>query len=327
MTKKLLLGALITTPLIVINGMLALYLQGRVSIQETLRIGLLIGSYVFLIWLVNIVLVSKVSVPKNWFLYVLSFLIIGLIGLPIRWWITRSILIDSANFAGIPTYPVINAFVVNSIVWVIIELVRSGEQRKEAQATIDRLKIENLEAQKQSLIRQIQPHFLFNALSTLKSLISESQQDAEAYTVKLSHFLRYSFSNESAELTTLKEELQAVQNYIELQAIRFDNAFTHEIVIPDNVLSYKLPVFALQTLVENIFKHNYFGANKPLHFTIVYESGDLTVWNEKVGLKLTERNRTGLLNLKKRYELTNGSNISIVDNDQEFAVTIPLITP
>ena len=324
MTKKLLTGALITTPLIVINGTMAIYFQGGASLQDVVIVGLVISVYVFIIWLINIALATRVKVPQRWHLYVISFLVIGLAGLPIRLFVI-SILKDISTFDGFPNYPVINALVVNSIIWVIIEMVRTGEEKKQAEATIDKLKIENLEAQKQSLIRQIQPHFLFNALSTLKSLITENQKDAESYTVKLSNFLRYSFANESADLTTLKQELDYVNNYIELQAIRFEGGFTHEIRIPENVMQYKLPVFALQTLIENIFKHNYFNEKKPLHFTIEHVGEGITVRNEKIGLKLTDRNETGLLNLSKRYELTNGSSITILDNEEEFVVTIPLI--
>ena len=326
MTKKLLLGALITTPLIVTNGVLAIYLQGGIGIGETIRVGLIISIYIFFIWLINISLVSKLGVSKRWLLYLLSFLLIALIGQPFRWLVVSTIS-EPLNFPGIPLFPVLNALIVNSIVWVIIELVRSVEQKKQAEATIHKLKIENLEAQKQSLIRQIQPHFLFNALSTLKSLIAENQKDAEAYTVKLSSFLRYSFTSASEDLTTLEKELEYVQNYIDLQSIRFEGAFTHEVDIPEDVLRYKLPVLALQTLVENIFKHNYLSEKKPLQFNISYVSGRLTVWNEKVGFKLTDRNETGLLNLKKRYELVDGSEISIMDREDSFAVTIPLIAP
>ena len=324
MTKNLLIGALVTTPLIALNGVLAIYLQGGVGVRAVLVVGLLISLYVLMIWGINIVLFTSLKLASRWKLYLLSFLLIILFSLPLRL-LAVSVLTDLGGFSDIPNYPVINALVVNSIVLVIIELVRSGEEKKEAEALINKLKIENLEAQKQSLIRQIQPHFLFNALSTLKSLISEDQKDAEVYTVKLSNFLRYSFASETIDLATLKKELDFVQNYIELQAIRFEDAFTYSIEIPDKVLQYNLPVFALQTLVENIFKHNYFSDKKPLHFTIKYGENDLTVWNEKVGVKLTDRNETGLVNLNKRYELTNGTHISIIDNESEFAVTIPLI--
>ena len=326
MTKNLLIGALITTPFIAINGVLAIYFQGGIGIQETLTVGAVICLYIFLIWAINIGLIYKVNLPKKWQLYALSFSLVVLLGLPFRWLIIN-VLSEQGRFFEIPDFPVVNGLVVNSVIWVIIELVRSGEEKKEAEALIDKLKIENLEAQKQSLIRQIQPHFLFNALSTLKSLISENQKDAEAYTVKLSNFLRYSFASETIDLTTLNQELGFVQNYIELQAIRFEDAFTCDIDIPDEALNYKLPVFALQTLVENIFKHNYFSEKKPLHFTIKHVENSLTVWNEKVGLRLTDRNETGLANLNKRYELTNGTTISIVDKETEFAVTIPLINP
>ena len=326
MTRKLLVGALITTPLVAVNGVLATYFQGGLSVGLTLKFGLVVSLFIFSVWLINIGLVTKIKVSKRWHLYAISFGLVVLFSYPVRF-ILESIVTADDNFAGLPAYPAVNALVVNSIIWVIIELVRSGELKKQAEATIDKLRIENLEAQKQSLIRQIQPHFLFNALSTLKSLINENQKDAEDYTVRLSNFLRYSFASESTDLTTLEQELDFVQNYIELQSIRFEHAFKYNIEIPQEVMQHRLPVLGLQTLVENIFKHNYFSEQKPLEFSIVYKGGGLIVWNQKVGLKLTERNQTGLVNLNKRYELTNGSTISIVDNEEEFAVTIPLIAP
>lgn len=324
MINKLLFVACITTPLIVFNSVLPVYLRGQIGLQEAINAGVPIGMYAFFVWFVNVVLVSKVKASKNWQLYVPSFLIIYLANYPYRL-LARSIFPVSDNFVGNPAYPVISTLVFNIIVWVIIELVRSGEQKKEAQATIDKLRIENLEAQKQSLIRQIQPHFLFNTLSTLKSLIKKDQRGAEVYTVKLSNFLRYAFSSNSSDVAELNKELDFVRNYIELQAIRFDGAFTYMIEIPDRVLHSKLPVFALQTLVENIFKHNYFTDEQPLHFTITYAGDSLTVWNEKVSLQPNESNQTGLFNLNKRYELTNGSSISISDAEHAFSVTLPLI--
>ena len=324
MTRKLLIAAFITTPLIVFNGVLPIYLQGLLSAQGVLNMGVAIGTFAFFIWFVNIVLVSKLSNAKNWQHYCISFAIVASVSFPFRS-LARDVFPVEANFIVNSAYPTINAFVFNAIVWVIIELVRSGEQKKQAQATIDKLKIENLEAQKQSLIRQIHPHFLFNALSTLKSLIAENQKDAEAYTVRLSKFLRYSFASELTNLTPIEQELEFVQYYIDLQAIRFEDAFTYEIKIPNEVKSYSVPVMALQTLVENIFKHNYFSEKRPLHFSIKYAEDHLTIWNEKVGLKITERNNTGLVNLNRRYELTNGSTISITDTENAFSVTIPLI--
>ena len=324
MTRKLIITALITTPLIVINAVLPIYLEERVTMAEAINMASVIASYASFIWGVNIILVTKVKVAKRWILYVYSFAMVLAVSYPVRWLVGTEEAI-STNIIRNPAFPAVNAFVFNAIVWVIIELIQSGEQKKRAQALIDQLKIENLEAQKQSLIRQIQPHFLFNALSTLKSLIWENQKDAETYTVRLSNFLRYSFASESSDIITLKQELAFTMNYIELQSIRFEDAFTFDIDIPDGVLTKKLPVLALQTLVENIFKHNYFSEHRPLHFSITYADETLVVWNEKTSLKLTERNETGLANLNQRYELTNGASIVIEDSEKAFSVTIPLL--
>lgn len=324
MIRKLRSAAFFSAPLIAFNGAIPVYLQGKANLQEATITGLFICGIILHNWLINILLVVKLGSVKNWQRYLLSFLIIlGTSALLQQ----AAIRIFALNFFPVnrQDFPIVTSTFLNSIVWVILELVRSTEQKKEAQKMIAQLRIENLEAQKQSLARQMQPHFFFNALSTLKSLIAENPSDAERYTVKLSHFLRYSFSHQSADVMTLQQELDFTLTYIELQSIRFAGGFTYEIDIPKEVLPYHLPIFALQTLVENIFKHNYLGKEHPLHFTISYQHERLRVWNEKTGPRLTERNQTGLHNLNERYELINGSQISIEDYEKEFSVTIPLL--
>jgi LytS/YehU family sensor histidine kinase len=87
----------------------------------------------------------------------------------------------------------------------------------------------------------------------------------------------------------------------------------------------KLPVLALQLLVENIFKHNYLSEKNPLKFSIVTYENSLIVYNEKKSVKLTEKNNTGLKNLNTRYQLICNKNIQIIDTHDQFKVIIPLL--
>jgi LytS/YehU family sensor histidine kinase len=159
----------------------------------------------------------------------------------------------------------------------------------------------------------------------LKSLIKEDAEVAEDYAVKLSDFLRYSVDSHKTELVRLDQELTFVNNYIELQKVRFEDAFEFSYSIPPAVLSHKIPVFALQTLIENAFKHNYFTSKKRLNITITYQNGQLMVANNKVSIRLAERTQTGLSNLNKRYELITGKGIQVVETDDAFCVSINLI--
>ncbi len=324
--RRLILVAVVTIPLVVGVGIFPAYFLAQGATNLILTVMGLITVNITMIWTINILLVRYWRKGKMIFLYLTSFGVIFPINL-----FLRSLVPIPQFIQDLPVdttlVPALNSLIINVIVWVIIELLRSQEAKRMAQATIDKLRIENLEAQKQSLIRQMQPHFLFNAMSTLKALIGESQEDAETYVVKLSNFLRYSFANQTDDLTTIEQELDFTLNYIELQSIRFGDAFTYTIDIPTAVRAHRLPVFALQTLIENIFKHNYFSQKKPLRFNITYKGEQLVVWNEKAGLKLTERNETGLANLNKRYELTNGSHIHVEDTETTFLVKIPVLKP
>ena len=89
-------------------------------------------------------------------------------------------------------------------------------------------------------------------------MITENAVSAQHYVVKLSEFLRYSVEAHHTEVVSLRKELDFTVDYIDLQKVRFENAFTYEVNIPNEVMQFHLPVLALQTLVENIFKHNYF---------------------------------------------------------------------
>ncbi len=325
LVRKLIPFVLITVPMIAIIGVAPLYFVGKGQDLLPSIIGL-ISINITLVWGANLLLVWKFSHLKPWLFYLISFLSVVLINILFRLVVNVPI---PRDIIPVNTYifPLINTLVINVIILILIELVRTREGRRVAEATIDKLQIENLEAQKQSLIRQMQPHFLFNSLSTLKALIGENEKDAEKYVVKLSNFLRYSFSGQTGDLTTVEKELDFSLNYIDLQSIRFEDAFSYEITIPEEVKGHRIPVFALQTLVENIFKHNYFSQKRRLRFSITYEAGLLVVWNEKVGFKVTERNETGLANLDRRYELTNGSHIEVIDQETEFTVKIPILQP
>lgn len=224
-------------------------------------------------------------------------------------------------------YPIVTSLAVNIIVMVIVQSTVNGYKKMMNEKQIQELKWQNVVAQKQMLMQQLQPHFLFNALSVLKSLIIENPEKAENYTLQLSDFLRYTVQSSNKELATLAEELQFVKAFINLQKIRFDEAFVATISVKEEYEQRKIPVLALQLLVENIFKHNYFTPKKPLHFSIVADENTLTIRNEKTSPKLTEKNNTGLKNLNIRYQLISNQGIEIVDSEHEFVVKIPLLNP
>ena len=175
------------------------------------------------------------------------------------------------------------------------------------------------------LLQQLQPHFLFNALSTLKSLISENPTKAEDYTVRLSEFLRYSIQAKNNEVVLLADSIKFTEDYVELQKVRFGDSFDCKIDIPEVELQKKVPIYAVQTLVENAIKHNAFNDKYPLFIQILMDGRRLKVINNLIPKKVKTNSGTGLENLNQRYQMIGNVEIEVIKTEQHFMVFINLL--
>jgi two-component system, LytTR family, sensor kinase len=314
-------------------GITPVYLFNKVPPVFLLFAGSGIMINVFIYWLVNIWLMKLVNKQrKAWVWYVCSYLFVLLshVGLGLlRNRVAPPLLIadiklqiDKVTFIA---YPLISILAINTIILIICNAVISSQKNKTAELEIEQLKVNNLEAQKQALLQQLHPHFLFNTLSVLKSLIKENPDEAENYAVKLSEFLRYSIQVHKKDLVTVEQELKFTKDYIDLQKVRFENSFICKINIPEAVYQVQVPAFALQTLVENAIKHNSFTEKRPLQIKIDYADNAITVWNNKTLAKTAETNGTGLENLNQRYKIIVNKEIEITDGKEEFSVLVHLL--
>ena len=187
-----------------------------------------------------------------------------------------------------------------------------------------RLEKDNLEAQYNMLKAQINPHFLFNSLNSLMSLL-ENNPKAEQYVQDLSEYLRYVLLSNSREAVELKEELENLEKFFQLQKLRFNDNLHVEIEINPASLQLQIPTLALQMLVDNCIKHNTISENKPLTIKIFDDGKSITVENN-LQLKLSvESTGQGLKNIEGRYRFIANEPIKIVSDDKHFSVTIPLI--
>jgi len=274
-------------------------------------------------WLINGYLFLVLKKPATWSMILLSYLLTffsNTLKFPFHFFVTfNSTVLDYV------VYPITTTIALNTIILIVVHLLIEQREKEAAKNTIAELSIQKLKAENQALTQQLQPHFLFNALSVLKSLIREDEELAEDYTIKLSEFLRYGVEAHQKHMVDLKEEMEFVSNYMTLQKIRFEEAITFEVEIEEEKLTQKVPVFAVQTLVENACKHNYFTEKRPLHISIKTDEDKLSVRNNLVSLKLTERAGTGLHNLSKRYQFLTKQDIDIQQSETTFCVTIPLI--
>jgi sensor histidine kinase YesM len=211
---------------------------------------------------------------------------------------------------------------------VIFELTLSRLDVARVRLENAELRVANLEAQHEKLIRQLQPHFLFNSLNALKSLIRRSTPEAEGYLIKLSAFLRFSLSHTQQSLVTLEEELRFGLYYLDMQRIRFQGGLDYLVDIPaENQRRMLLPAFSLQLLLENAIKHNSLTLKSPLLICIrLDEEGRLLVENNRRPKpQMEEGTGLGLANLSERYRMLLKEDIRVTTNETFFQVSLGLI--
>jgi len=200
------------------------------------------------------------------------------------------------------------------------------ERWKKATVLAEQLKRENLQTQLDSLKKQVNPHFLFNSLNSLSSLISEDPSQAEIFLDELSKVYRYLLRNNEDDLTTLAAELQFIHSYCHLLKTRYGDSLLLLTHVEDHYLDHLLPPLTLQMLVENAVKHNRMMKESPLQIVLKTNEGKLVVCNNlQRKVRQVTSNRVGLSNIAKKYRLLQQGDIEVKDDGKEFAVIIPLI--
>ena len=182
-------------------------------------------------------------------------------------------------------------------------------------------------AQFESLKNQIDPHFLFNSLNVLSSLIEENPDNAQKFTTSLSKIYRYVLEQKDKELVSVAEELAFAKTYMNLLKMRFENSITYEIPANFDNLDAKVVPLSLQLLLENTIKHNVVSEQKPLHIKIYIENNYLIVENNLQKKEvLGDRKGVGLQNIVNRYGLISGRKMLIEESPTFFKVKIPILT-
>ena len=183
-----------------------------------------------------------------------------------------------------------------------------------------------LELQFESLKSQISPHYLFNCLNTVSSLLYRDSRIAEEFVRRMADTFRYVLGNQKHKLVTLREELEFVKAYYFLLQVRYEYHLQLEINIPQNILDSWIPPMTLQLLVENAVKHNAISKDQPL---LVYlgakDNTHLIVYNTKTqSVKPLTSFRVGLENIHMRYSFFTSEKV-VVQNAEKFQVHLPII--
>lgn len=190
-----------------------------------------------------------------------------------------------------------------------------------------RLQASHAEAANLLLKQQIHPHFLFNALNTVKALYHTDLESGDTYLVHLARFLRASVYTHTAKVSRLDHELMILDDYLQMQKIRFGAALQCKIDLPEQSLTnLYLPSFSLQPLLENAIKHNELTEQCPLYVTIDQQKDRVVIGNnlQRKSIK-TDSTNSGLANLAERYRLLSGDEVHIEEKENKFLVSIKLL--
>lgn len=199
-------------------------------------------------------------------------------------------------------------------------------QMRKSLIDVEKYKAESLQAQLQNLKNQINPHFLFNNLSVLSSLVYINQDKAVNFIQELSKVYRYLLDNKSYSMVTLGKELDFIKSYAYLLKIRFAEKFILDIDVAPEYKKMLLPPMALQMLVENAIKHNEISSEKKLTITIIAKDQWLTVVNNfQVRINKEESSKTGLQNIIERYGYFTNREVVVSQTADFFEVKIPLL--
>jgi sensor histidine kinase YesM len=306
--------------------------QTNLAIQSFLLAWL--GSFLFLIiaWFLNSKLASLfLSSPKKWNLPSKILVIFLANGLLLSLLIfLNSFVAESIDNNRDSNYVLmfVRGSVSIAMIYLIQYMINLNARNQSVSMQNQMLKTENIRAQFEILRQQISPHFLFNSLSTLRSMIRSSNNNAEEFVIKLSDIYRLLLLKKERDTVTLKEELELIDDYSFLLFTRYEDMLSIDIDIPENILNLNIPTFSLQLLLENCVKHNVVSKEKPLHIKI-YDSGinSITVENNLQQKTVTDNDSgLGLKNLIKRYDLLGmQEGVNVFSDESVFRVKIKLL--
>lgn len=210
---------------------------------------------------------------------------------------------------------------------VVYSILFSYNQYAYAQLEVLQQERKQLELQFEALKSQLSPHYLFNSLNTISSLIYNDPQTAEQFIRRLAQTYQYILSTQSKKYVSLQEELEFVKSYYYLLRIRFQQLLNIEINIPNNLSSSAIPPLTLQLLVENAVKHNSLTREKPLYIYIsAVDNSQLKIVNTKseAQANAASSTRIGLDNIRQRYRYFTARKIE-VHEDENYTVLLPVL--
>ena len=235
-------------------------------------------------------------------------------------------------FGGIPdnlyTWALQNgkiAVIISLIISTILTAVSFFQSWRKASISEGKLQSELLDYQYKSLVNQVNPHFLFNSLNVLTSLVYEDPDLAVKFIQQLSKVYRYTLENRDRELVSIEEEKKFIKSYLFLLNIRFEDSLNVDLRLEENKKGMLIPM-ALQILVENAIKHNMISKQKPLKLKIE-SCDDVICVSNNLQLPTNKAHSTGfgLENINKRLRLLSEKGLELEQTETTFTAKLPIL--
>lgn len=326
------LSGMLSTPSPAIAGQLAVSLCATILITEGSRY-LVYGSRrwfpqrwrILNVFLIGIAGTTLVLAASFLFRQVLSDESLG----PHRMMDAKVIINGKEIGISILGYSFMNALINFPLMLLAWELLYRSALLRHTEKENTKLEKEKLSAELSQLKGIINPHFLFNNLNSLSSLIEEDPGKAQSFLDELTKVFRYLLRNNQTELTTLAEELKFIQTYYQLLRTRYGAGIHLQITIDSLYEQLLIPPLTLQLLIENAVKHNRVQKENPVRIELKDAPGNLLIVRNTVLPKegRSESTGLGLYSINARYKILNRPGLVIEKNEKEFSVSIPLIEP
>jgi two-component system LytT family sensor kinase len=297
--------------------------------EEALVNSLITFLFAIFVWYLNIYMLPKTYKRNDSkgvsILRLLWNLIVG-IGVMLALSYLQQLLLPYLEFGPAMLMFEVRGVFINLIFYMFLQILYQSHYNQQVGVAFERSKSINLGAQYELLKQQINPHFLFNSLNTLKSMVETNDEHSVEFILKLSDFYRFTLESRKLDLIRLGEELQIVNAYMFLLKSRFEAGIDLTIDVEEKYMNSLIPPFTLQLLIENCVKHNVVSLDKPLLIKI-YSEHDFIVIENGIRLKTNSEASTGigLENINQRYIHLANKKIEITDANDTFAIKLPLI--
>lgn len=221
----------------------------------------------------------------------------------------------------------LTSFMISMVVAILFYAVYYYKYYKEKQVKEQKIIAGSASARFDALKNQLDPHFLFNSLNVLTSLIEEDPDQAQKFTTSLSKVYRYVLEQKNKDLVTVDEELNFAKTYVRLLKMRFEDSIVFEIPEKCTQPEAKIVPLSLQLLLENAVKHNVVNASRPLHIKVYEEGGTLVVSNNLQEKQVVNKSSgVGLQNIRQRYNILTNRGVTINKTVSDFSVALPMLT-